>query len=219
MVARIGAVVMAALGLFTAAGVHAEGNRYGYPRYYKSDISPAAAYQALTKDKDTVLIDVRSIEEFVGGHAPDAVNVPYPRVTGAGKDDPGYIGMTDAEFLAEIVKRIPNRDTPIIAMCQGGGRSALAGNILAKAGYTNVRSVWSGYMGRTLTDTDGKPLDVNGNGVINGVTKDASGEVMKDPGDMDGWAGFNDLPTTKAIDASHVVDRFKERYATTPPAK
>lgn len=210
--------ILIAAGLILSSAANAEGNRYGYPRLYKSDISPAAAHKALTEDKDAVLIDVRSIEEFVGGHAPDAVNVPYPRVTGA-KESGNYIGMSDEAFLAEIVKRIPNRDTPIIAMCQGGGRSALAGNILAKAGYTNVRSVWSGYMGRTLTDTEGKPLDVNGNGVINGVTKDASGQTVSDPGDMDGWAGFNDLPTTKEIDPARVVDRFKDRYATTLPAK
>jgi len=211
-------VLMIAASFSLTASSFAEGNRYGYPRNYKSDVSPAAAHKALTEDKDAVLIDVRSIEEFVGGHAPDAVNVPYPRVTGA-KENGNYLGMSDEEFLAEIVKRIPNRDTPIITMCQGGGRSALAGNILAKAGYTNVRSVWSGYMGRTLTDTDGKPLDVNGNGVIHGVTKDANGQPVSDPGDMDGWAGFNDLPTSKVIDPARVVERFKDRYATTPPAK
>ncbi len=200
------------LAMICAVPALAEGNRYGYERHYKSDLSPAAAYSELQANKSTVLIDVRSIEEFIAGHPPMSSNIPYPRVTGKGKNDPAYIGMSDAEFLAEVSSRVPDKSAPIITMCQGGGRSALAANILAKAGYSNVRSVWSGYLGKTLTDTEGKALDVNGNGIINGVTLGPDGTPASDPGDMDGWAGFNQLPTSTEVKAEAVVERLRDLY-------
>jgi rhodanese-related sulfurtransferase len=205
--------------LLNAATAHAEGNRYKYPRAYKADISPVVAQRAVNEERGTVLIDVRSLEEYAGGHAPKADNIPYPRVTGKNKDDPSYKTMSEAEFLAEIVARYPKKSTPIITMCQSGGRSVLAANILAKAGYTDVRSVWSGYLGKTLTDTDNNPLDVNANGIISGVTLGADGKPIEDPGDMDGWAGYNDLPVTDKIEKKRVLPQFYGLYGTVRAAK
>ena len=200
-------------GLFVnTATAHAEGNRYKYPRAYKADISPVVAHRSISENKRTVLIDVRSLEEYVGGHAPMADNIPYPRVTGKNKDDPSYKAMSEADFLAEIVARYPKKSTPIITMCQSGGRSVLAANILAKAGYTDVRSVWSGYLGKPLTDTDNNPVDVNANGIISGVTLGADGKPIEDPGDMDGWAGYNDLPVSDNIEKRRVLLQFYQLY-------
>ncbi|MBM3512713.1 MAG: rhodanese-like domain-containing protein, partial [Alphaproteobacteria bacterium] len=109
-----------------SAPVFAEGNRYGYPRDYKSDISPAAAHQELTKNKKSVLIDVRSVEEFASGHPPMAEHVPYPTARGRGRDDPNLVRVAPEEFLADILAKIPDKSTPIITMCSGGGRSAMA---------------------------------------------------------------------------------------------
>jgi len=190
----------------------AEGNRYKYPRDYVADISPVVAERELTNNPAVVLIDVRSVEEYVDGHAPRADHIPYPRVTGNGKDDPAYQAMSSEDFLAAVSERYPDRATPIITMCQSGGRSALAANILAKAGYTNVRSVFTGYAGLPLKDVDGQPVDANGNGVIHGVTRDATGQPAVDVGDLDGWAGFHGLPTTREVDPNRVLARFSALY-------
>ena len=210
--------ITAAVAL-TATQAAAEGNRYNHPREYKADISPVVAHRAVTEEKGTVLIDVRSIEEYTGAHAPKADNIPYPRIAGKNKDDPAYQTMSDADFLAEVMALYPKKSTPIIAMCQGGGRSALAANILAKAGYTNVRSVWTGFMGKTLTDVDGKPLDVNANGIISGVSLGPDGKPIEDPGDMDGWAGFNNLPVSHEIEKKHVLPRLRPLYPKSTAAK
>jgi rhodanese-related sulfurtransferase len=120
--------------------------------------------------------------------------------------------VTPEEFLADLMARIPDKSTLIITMCSGGGRSAMAANLLAKAGYTNVRSIWTGYNGQVLKDNDGKPLDVNANGVIGGVTPGPDGKPLEDLGDMDGWAGFHQLPTTTRIEKKQVLDKYRELY-------
>ncbi|MDX2223636.1 MAG: rhodanese-like domain-containing protein [Rhodospirillaceae bacterium] len=212
-----GLVALVAAVSTGAAAVHAEGNRYGYPRDYHSDISPVAAYLAMQRADGTVMIDVRSVGEFAGGHAPQSYNIPYPRIAGANKDDPAYRAMSDADFLAEVERRFPDRATPIITMCQSGGRSALAANILAKAGYANVRSVWTGYLGRPLTDTNGAAVDANANGIIAGVTPGPDGGApLADPGDMDGWAGFHQLPVSRAIDPERVLPALRALYPAAP---
>jgi rhodanese-related sulfurtransferase len=210
-------VLLGAGLMLTAATAQAEGNRYKYPREYKADISPAVAQRILTTDKSAVLVDVRSIEEFTAGHAPNSDHIPYPRVKGKDRNDPSYMAMSPEEFLAEVSKRHPDKSTPILTMCASGGRSAMAANILAKAGYSNVSSVWTGYTGLPLKDVDGNPVDVNGNGVIHGVTLDAEGKPKQDGGDLDGWAGFNDLPTTTAIDKDRVLERLSGFYTPAKP--
>jgi rhodanese-related sulfurtransferase len=197
----------------------ADGNRYKYPREYKADISPVVAARELERNASAVLIDVRSVEEFVDGHAPQSSNIPYPRVTGKNKDDPAYKTMSPEAFVEAISSRHADKSTPIMLMCQSGGRSAMAANILAKAGYTNVRSVWTGYAGLPLKDTDGNALDINANGIIHGVTPGPDGQPLKDMGDLDGWAGFNDLPVSHEIAPNQVLDQFRALYQAAKPAK
>ncbi len=197
----------------------ADGNRYKLPREYAGDISPVVALRVLNEDRSAVLIDVRSVEEFVAGHAPMANNIPYPRVKGKDKNDPAYLAMSPDEFLAAVLERYPNKSTPILTICHSGMRSSMAANILAKAGYASVRSVWTGFTGLPLKDVDGNAVDVNGNGIIHGVTLDAAGQPAKDPGDLDGWAGFNDLPATKDLDAARILPRFLDLYTAAKPAK
>ena len=212
--ALLGSLVMLALIISIPAA--AEGNRYKLPRAYQADVSPAAAYLEQQRDARTVIIDVRTIGEFVAGHAPQTYSIPFPRILGTSKDDPAYVEMSAEDFLAEVSRRFPDHSTPIIAMCSHGMRSAAAANVLAKAGYTSVRSVFTGYVGRPVQDIDGTPVDANNNGVIHGVTKDADGKVLQDPGDLDGWAGFNQLPVTRDIDPSRILQRLKAEYKAQP---
>lgn len=176
------------LGLSTSAS--AEGNRYGKDRLYHSDISASEAF-VLThhdrgnvsgdEDANAVLIDVRSIPEYVAGHPDKALNIPYPRI------HPSIDATLSAEdkktlLLEAVQAAIPDKNTPIFTLCKTGSRSVDAANILAEAGYTNVRNIWEGFVGRLKTDTSGNTLDLNNNGVVG------------DDGDLDGWKNFAGLP-------------------------
>jgi rhodanese-related sulfurtransferase len=73
-----------------------------------------------------VLVDVREDNEWAKSRIPGAI----------------HVGRGVLEVNME--SRIPQKSTPIVVYCQGGGRSAVAADVLAKMGYTNVSSLAGG---------------------------------------------------------------------------
>ena len=75
----------------------------------------------LIENTNTVIIDVRTEDEYKTSHMENAINIPYD----------------------EIKKEIKNKknitkDTPIIVYCKSGKRSEQAYNTLIEEGYTKV---------------------------------------------------------------------------------
>ncbi len=179
-----------------------DGNRYSETlgRTYDSEISAASAYLS-TKDNGhsdkkkgkkgkkggpkAVIIDVRTVEEYKGGHPPAAYNVPYPHIYNRQRSDSkpyAYIPQTDEKFVEAVNALGLDKETLIITMCRTGFRSVGAGNLLADEGYTNVRNMWQGFKGKLKynetvevvakldensqpiqeTDEDGPVFDENG---------------------------------------------------------
>lgn len=80
------------------------------------------------------LIDVRTPEEFAGGHIPGAINIPLQQIDQA----------------AAIV---PDKATPLFVYCMSGARSAQAVSDLKRMGYTDARNIggigsWRGEIER-----------------------------------------------------------------------
>lgn len=75
---------------------------------------------------DHVLIDVRSPEEFNGGHLPGALNIPL-------------------NTLAQHVDEVP-QDQPVFMVCRSGSRSDMACTMLANQGYENLTNIQGGTM-------------------------------------------------------------------------
>jgi len=74
-----------------------------------------------------LLLDVREKEEFRDGHLRGAVSLPR-----------GFL-----EILVE--GKVPDKARTIVAYCQSGTRSLLAGRVLKEMGYADVRSLSGGY--------------------------------------------------------------------------
>ena len=55
------------------------------------------------------------------------------------------------DFVSRV-SEVARRDDTILALCRSGGRSALAVNWLAKAGFTNVYNVVDGMEGDTVQE-------------------------------------------------------------------
>lgn len=74
----------------------------------------------------TIVVDVRTADEFAKGHLPDAKNIP----------------------VAELAKRIGElekfKTRPIVVVCQKGSRSATAVAALTKAGFAEATSLEGG---------------------------------------------------------------------------
>ncbi|MBR2716535.1 MAG: rhodanese-like domain-containing protein [Oscillospiraceae bacterium] len=78
----------------------------------------------------SVLVDVRTEEEYAAGHIPGSRNVPSP-------------------YIQRLGDEITDLNTPLYIYCQSGGRSKRAARLLASVGYTNVTDLgglcgWTG---------------------------------------------------------------------------
>ena len=90
------------------------------------DIDYNMLQDTIKNDSNTILLDVRSIQEFNEGHLLGALNLPL------------------GELKNKASLLIPNHGQTIIVYCQMGGRSKKASNILIKMGYTNVYQLKGG---------------------------------------------------------------------------
>ena len=84
-------------------------------------ISPEKAKALLASDKTTVLLDVRTPEEFAGGHIAGAQLLPYDGIT--------------VKTAAGVIAK---KTSTIIVYCRSGRRSALAATTLRDLGYKTV---------------------------------------------------------------------------------
>jgi rhodanese-related sulfurtransferase len=216
-----------------------DGNRYNLEKRYKSEVSAARAYLESTAGT-AVIIDVRSIEEHMGGHPAGSYNVPYPHIYNRQRSETKpypYIPQTDDNFVHYVNELGLAKDTPIITMCRTGFRSVGAGNLLADEGYTNVRNMWQGFKGNLkynetseeaakLDDTKKKPkaLIDNGDKVLipvlgEALDLDGDGGVDKGvySGDLDGWANYQGLPVSFDLEAGSLY-QGSESFLYTDPA-
>lgn len=84
-------------------------------------ITPQQAKAIMDTEKDYVIIDARTEEEFSEGHIEDAILIP------------------EYEIKDRAEKELPNKDTLILVYCRSGRRSKIASEELVKLGYTNVK--------------------------------------------------------------------------------
>jgi rhodanese-related sulfurtransferase len=90
------------------------------PPMTEEEISPAALLEQIDRGKVPAVLDVRSPGEFVEGHVPGAVNVPFTSVLAGSQE-----------------VRAP-KDQILVVYCGHGPRAWLAGKALRWRGYTRV---------------------------------------------------------------------------------
>ena len=99
------------------------------------EISAADADEAIKKNPDTLVLDVRETAEWAEGRLPGALLAPR--------------GMLEAKADLEYANREPrlaDRSQPIIVHCASAARSAMAADVLQQMGFTNVRSLAGGIV-------------------------------------------------------------------------
>ena len=79
------------------------------------------------RDEGAIMLDVREADEYEQGAIPGAIHIPR--------------GMLEVSVEA----RIADKNTPIVAFCAGGVRSAFAAESLAQLGYADVVSMDGGF--------------------------------------------------------------------------
>lgn len=78
-----------------------------------------------------ILLDVRTPEEYGGGHVPRSRNLPLQQI----------------EKITSIAEK---KETPLFVYCQSGARSRQAVSLLQRMGYENVNNIggMSAYRGK-----------------------------------------------------------------------
>ncbi|MEI8200251.1 MAG: rhodanese-like domain-containing protein [Eubacteriales bacterium] len=89
---------------------------------YKS-ISGQEVKAKLDGKEKFLLFDVRSPEEYSGGHIEHSISLPLQAVP------------------SSIARYARSKESEIVVYCQSGARSARAAGTLAEMGYTNVRNL------------------------------------------------------------------------------
>ena len=84
-------------------------------------ITAEQAKTIMDTEKDYVIIDARTEEEFAEGHIKNAILIP------------------EYEIANRAEKELPDKEQLILVYCRSGRRSKIASEELVKLGYTNVK--------------------------------------------------------------------------------
>ena len=84
-------------------------------------ITAEQAKNIMDTEKDYVIIDARTEEEFAEGHIENAILIP------------------EYEIKDRAEKELPDKEQLILVYCRSGRRSKIASEELVKLGYTNVK--------------------------------------------------------------------------------
>ena len=110
-------MLLISLSLF---GMTACGSENGKSSTYEQ-ITAEQAKTIMDTEKDYVIIDARTEEEFAEGHIENAILIP------------------EYEIAERAEKELPDKEQLILVYCRSGRRSKIASEELVKLGYTNVK--------------------------------------------------------------------------------
>ena len=76
--------------------------------------------EMMQTEKDYIILDVRTAEEYSEGHIPNAINIPNESIG------------------TEEIPSLPDKNQLIMVYCRSGRRSKEASQKLVELGYTNI---------------------------------------------------------------------------------
>ncbi len=83
-------------------------------------VKPQILLTQLQQDKQPVILDVRSKQEFLEGHIQGAINIPYDQLD------------AQAKWLEQY------QDQPVLVYCRSGRRAGVAEQILIAQGFKQL---------------------------------------------------------------------------------
>jgi rhodanese-related sulfurtransferase len=112
---------------------------------YKGEIEPKSAWTILCEDSTSVLVDVRSESEWLNIGYPDLAGVPGHLVQLSWKFYPEM--ELNPNFVADLSNKITDKNTLLLFLCRGGGRSKSAAIAMTAIGYKNCYNITHGFEG------------------------------------------------------------------------
>lgn len=115
-------------------------------------VTAKEAYEMWKADTAKIeILDVRTFEEYIFiGHAPMAWNIPLAVQTHDWDSTKKQFAMKpNPDFVNQVKEKFKLSDT-ILVTCRSGGRSAMAVNALAAAGFKNIYNITDGVEGDVI---------------------------------------------------------------------
>jgi len=91
------------------------------PQEAYMNISQEEAKKLMDTEKDYIILDVRTQEEYEQKYIPGAILIPHDQIE------------------EQAAEKLPNKDQLILVYCRSGNRSKTASETLEKLGYTWIR--------------------------------------------------------------------------------
>jgi rhodanese-related sulfurtransferase len=112
------------------------------------------AYEKWKAEPDNIkIIDVRTTEEYLFvGHPTMAWKIPLAVQVYEWDAEKKQFPMKLLPDFVSRVSEVAKPDDTLMVMCRSGGRSAMAVNLLAKAGFTHVYNITDGMEGDAVKD-------------------------------------------------------------------
>jgi rhodanese-related sulfurtransferase len=130
-------------------------------------VTAAEAYEMWQKAPDKIkIVDVRTPEEFIFvGNADMAWKIPIASQSDQWDAEKQEFPMQLLPDFVERVQTVAEPEDTLLVMCRSGGRSAMAVNLLAEAGFVEVFTITDGMEGDAVKD----PNSIfDGQRVVNG---------------------------------------------------
>ena len=137
---------------------HRLGETVLFNKGYEGDLTATEAWRFLEEDPDALLIDVRTVAEWVYVGLPDISRLGRTVVCVQWKDWPQM--QVNPEFVSHLEAEGVSRDRPLLLICRSGIRSRDAAVALTAAGFGPCYNVSDGF--------EGDLNDVKHRGVKNG---------------------------------------------------
>jgi tRNA 2-thiouridine synthesizing protein A len=103
-----------------------------HSEWHLSEITVDELYERINSNQPPVIFDNRSVKEFNGadGHILNSMSIPIRRLSSELKNPQSYV--------------YNYKEKEIVTICPGGGLSLIAVDVLAEAGFNNVKSLHGG---------------------------------------------------------------------------
>jgi rhodanese-related sulfurtransferase len=115
-------------------------------------VTAKEAYEMWKADPENVkILDVRTAEEFLFvGHPTMAWKIPVAAQVYEWDSEKKKFPMMPLPDFVSRVSEVAKPEDKLLVMCRSGGRSAIAVNMLAKAGYKQAYNIIDGMEGDTV---------------------------------------------------------------------
>jgi len=112
---------------------------------YAGDLYPKDAYKMLQSDKDSALVDVRTVAEWHYVGLPNLKEIDKDVIRLEWRQLPEM--KKNNSFMASLMNMVPSKETKLLFLCRTGGRSKEAAIEATAHGYSTCYNIADGFEG------------------------------------------------------------------------